>query len=297
MPIEREDIVVYDGVTKMFVHPMLNDEGDTRDGLSVDYREVSSNNAVLENTIHCHEYIEMELMVDGEATHLVNGRNIQVKKGYIDVMRRTDFHSFHIPPDKKACFYYAAFNEDKIPASIYNRLTLHKGHVDCFLDEKNFERFKMLFQIMREAYLDWDDGSEEIIKSSIHTVLAILLNNLVENDTDSGYGEIVQRAMLYVEKHFLDPDCSLTTVSSNINVTPNYLGRLIKKSMGMSFSQYCTWRKLSYSIQLLDNRMLSVSEVAEKAGFTSVSYYISLFRKHYGVTPQKYMMSKGANKK
>ena len=289
-------MIVYDGVTKMFVHPMLNDEGDTRDGLSVDYREVASNNVVLENTIHCHEYIEMELMVEGRATHLVNGRNIQVKKGYIDVMRRTDFHSFHIPSGEKVCFYYAAFNEEKISASLYSRLTLHKGHIDCFLDEKNFERFKVLFQIMRDAYINWNEGSEEIICSAINTVLSVLLNNLVEKDIDSGYNEVVQRAMLYVEKHFLDPDCSLATVSRNINVTPNYLGRLIKKNMGISFSQYCIWRKLSYSIQLLDNRMLTVSEIAEKAGFTSESYYISLFRKHYGMTPKKYMLSKDGNK-
>lgn len=296
MSIKRDDIIVYDGVTKMFVHPMLNDEGDVKEGFSVDYREILSDNAIFENTIHCHEYIEIELLVYGNATHLVNGSNVQIKKGYIDVMRRSDFHSFHIPKGEKVCFYYAAFNEDKIPVSLYNRLTLHKGTIDCFLDENSFKRFVSLFQIMREAYIDWNEGSEEIIKSVIQTILVVLLNKHVENNEDSGYAEIVRRAMLYIEKHFLEPDCSLTMVSSNINVTPNYLGKLIKKSVGMSFSQYCTWRKLSYSIQLLENRMLSIREIAEKAGFSSSSYYISIFRKHYGVTPQKFIMNKGTRK-
>lgn len=57
-----------------------------------------------------------------------------------------------------------------------------------------------------------------------------------------------------------------------------------RKSVGISVSRYVTGRKLEASKALL-NGGYSVSEASYQLGFATESYYISCFRRAYGVTP------------
>ena len=50
--------------------------------------------------------------------------------------------------------------------------------------------------------------------------------------------------------------------------------------------------KLDHSRILLDSGKLQVNEVAYQMGYTNPSHFIAAFKKKFGITPKKYLMTK-----
>jgi two-component system response regulator YesN len=69
---------------------------------------------------------------------------------------------------------------------------------------------------------------------------------------------------------------------------PSYLSRLYKLEMGENISDYITKLKLEKSIQLLKSSTKKVYEISIEVGYQNPHYFIKLFKKHYGTTPQEY---------
>ncbi len=68
----------------------------------------------------------------------------------------------------------------------------------------------------------------------------------------------------------------------------SHISHLFKKRSGMTIKDYCNNLKLEDARKLLTETMLPVTEIAYDSGFNDVSYFISLFKTKYGLTPLKY---------
>lgn len=56
----------------------------------------------------------------------------------------------------------------------------------------------------------------------------------------------------------------------------------------MSLSEYIIQKRLSIAKQLLETTELSIVEVSQRTGFSYSSYFVRIFKKKVGVTPQQY---------
>jgi len=79
---------------------------------------------------------------------------------------------------------------------------------------------------------------------------------------------------------------SVETVARKLNVSTSYLCRVIKVATGRTPSEYIRLAKLSQARSLLATT--TVTNAAMESGFSKVSAFIELFRKHYGETPGIY---------
>ena len=68
--------------------------------------------------------------------------------------------------------------------------------------------------------------------------------------------------------------------------------RLFKRYFNTTFSQYLTDYKLDYSLTLLADKSKSILEISSHLGYDSTSYYITAFKKRFGVTPHRYRISR-----
>lgn len=78
-----------------------------------------------------------------------------------------------------------------------------------------------------------------------------------------------------------------------INIKKLKLG--FKQIYGDSVFSFLFDYKMEYARQLLDNGNYNVNEVGLKVGYSSASHFISAFKKKFGTTPKKYLMSKNSN--
>lgn len=84
-----------------------------------------------------------------------------------------------------------------------------------------------------------------------------------------------------------DPSLSAITLAQKLGVTSRYV-HLLMQDTGRSFAGHVLLRRLEAAAAMLRDpalQMRKISEVAQLAGFTDVSYFSRAFRQRYGTTP------------
>ena len=91
----------------------------------------------------------------------------------------------------------------------------------------------------------------------------------------------------YVNKHYKE-DISLVTVAAAFGLNPTYLSRIFKQEAGESFADYCQRFKINMAKEMLMRGNLSVKEIAEALGYSSVGYFDRVFKSETGYTPKQF---------
>lgn len=73
--------------------------------------------------------------------------------------------------------------------------------------------------------------------------------------------------------------------ASAMNVSSSLLYKKTKALTDQSPTDFIKMVRLNRSLELLQSRKYTVTEVSELCGFTSVGYFSTVFKKHYGKTP------------
>lgn len=71
-------------------------------------------------------------------------------------------------------------------------------------------------------------------------------------------------------------------------ITPNYLDRLIRSTLGKSAKEYIMGVVFDESCRLLRFTDMTVEEISERLGFETSTYFIRSFGKRFSVTPLQY---------
>lgn len=98
---------------------------------------------------------------------------------------------------------------------------------------------------------------------------------------------IVQDAIWYIRQHFAD-DINLNVVAHHVNVSSPYLSAILKKALGINFTEYLLELRLNRAKELLKNHQMKIYEVADECGFIQAKYFSKVFKKYVGVTPKEY---------
>jgi two-component system response regulator YesN len=101
----------------------------------------------------------------------------------------------------------------------------------------------------------------------------------------------IAKAVHYI-KHNLEADLSLELVAEMVELSAAYLGRIFKKDMGVSMTDYIMEQRIHLAKKHLVNGTYRNYELAEKAGFKSYSYFCTIFKKMTGLTPNEYKNSR-----
>lgn len=86
----------------------------------------------------------------------------------------------------------------------------------------------------------------------------------------------------------LATEISRDELAGCVYMSPDYLTKLFKKETGMSLSEYIIQKRLALAKQLLEETELSIVEISQRTGFSYSSYFVRIFKKKTGVTPQQY---------
>lgn len=95
-------------------------------------------------------------------------------------------------------------------------------------------------------------------------------------------------------KNYLDNNyqkkLSLATIADECHGSQFHLQRVFKKETGKSPLNYLTDLRLHHAKQLLEQTNLSVKTIATRVGFASDSYFVTIFKKYFMETPEKFRL-------
>ena len=88
-----------------------------------------------------------------------------------------------------------------------------------------------------------------------------------------------------IDNRYSDETLSLTGVSSELGVSPNYLSALIKKTKKENFVNLLTERRMRAAYDMLVCTGMKVLEISEKCGYSDQHYFSYCFKKYSGTSP------------
>ncbi len=132
------------------------------------------------------------------------------------------------------------------------------------------------------------------IKASGYASFAILYEILSilerEENAISSVPEKVLKAKEFMDSNFSNPSLSVSGISDYLKISEVYLRREFKACFGVSPLSYINSLRFEYAKSMLKTGYYSVSEVSEKCGFSSLSYFSASFRKEMGISPSEFLL-------
>ncbi len=108
-----------------------------------------------------------------------------------------------------------------------------------------------------------------------------------ESRTDN-HAEKMNELKLFIKDHLSD-DLSLESLAARVQLSSNYVSTLFGTITGESFTEYLNRVRLeSAALMLVDQRELTVGEVATSVGYRNAQYFCTRFKAKYGITPLQY---------
>jgi two-component system response regulator YesN len=104
------------------------------------------------------------------------------------------------------------------------------------------------------------------------------------------YDELMRRISGIIDSQFMNKDLSLDNIADMLNMSPVYLGRLIKKYTSKSVIDYINEVRIEKAGAMLCNTDKLIASIAEETGFTSNSYFGRVFKKYKGISPNEYRL-------
>lgn len=160
---------------------------------------------------------------------------------------------------------------DPLPASIRLFTPVHQEYY-----RKLFEEMEYLFRLRPPGY-----ALE--CRARLYQLAAA-----IERDaqTQSVAGrDALARAEEYMREHFADASLSVGRLAEYAGVSEVYFRRIFSARYGEAPVRYLRRLRLDYALELLRSGYYSVTEVAEKSGFSSPYYFSAFVKAQTGASP------------
>lgn len=169
-------------------------------------------------------------------------------------------------------------------------LDLFSGaHIPPYVDvEPNSPAYRLF-----ETFGQYVNGNTLIDKLQIKSVLFSLLCEYVRL-TSPASGSIPinldprsKKLMNYIPVS-LDQDLSNAALAAYMHMSVRSFLRYFKNLTGQSPASYIALTRMEVAKSLLEDTDLSISEIMDRVGISSVSSFSKMFKKHYGYSPRTY---------
>jgi two-component system response regulator YesN len=124
--------------------------------------------------------------------------------------------------------------------------------------------------------------------------LRILQNNLSFIGTSAAGAadkknkqQIVEEVLHIVHTQYAS-DLTIESIARAMHFTPNYLGSVFKTVMKTGINRYINNYRLERAREMLMDRDVQVTDVAQRCGYDNITYFYTVFKKECGVTPNEY---------
>jgi AraC-like DNA-binding protein/ligand-binding sensor protein len=100
----------------------------------------------------------------------------------------------------------------------------------------------------------------------------------------------IARAKNFILNHAAEP-LHLGDVSEHVHLSTSYFSRFFKKATGVGFSEFLARARVEIAKNSLADSGLTILEVANQAGFGSLSQFNRTFQRYVGCSPKEYRAS------
>lgn len=248
---------------------------------------------------HYHDYYELYYLWSGERLYFIKNRTYHVHQGDLVLINVNEIHKTleagSDSHERILIYFHEEFIKDLLVDENYNPLT-------CFSGAKVIRPEKQDTNVIENLLFRMIDETKKNLPETKLYLRVLLLEMLItlhrlqsyqEDDSAEFPGLMhkkVSEIVRYINDHYAQHQ-SLKIVAAKFNISPYYLSRIFNKATGFSFVEYLNSIRVKEAQKLLKETSLTITEIAEKVGYESLTHFGRVFKSITGLSPMKYRKS------
>ena len=254
---------------------------------------------------HTHNYVEFVYMYHGSTTHIIDGNQFTLKTG--DLLFMNQHAAQEILPAGEGdiavnFMILPQFFDSVLKTMGRESSALRDFLISCLTDKDMggnylyFDAAELLpVQNLMENMI-WIMLCEPPNRRTLSQATIALLFLTLMDYTDHVYAaessyeqSLMLQLLSYIETQY--QRASLADFASGCGKDIYTLSRMVRRCSGKTFKDLLIERRMNQAVYLLENTFLPVTEIAGLIGYENTSYFHSLFRRIYGMSPREYRIS------
>ncbi len=216
---------------------------------------------------HFHDFFELEYVVSGHGTYIVDGVEYPIRHGMLFFMSPLNFHSLK---NEAVELYNLMFSFNAADGATLSRALGSNVYDLDGADDRFIER--LLDELSRAAT---DDYSSLLLNTLLYKLSTL-------NDTKASPSPL-NGTLAYILDNFRGT-LTLADAAKNAGFSANYFSALFKRTMGTGFKQYLDGIRLEYARKLIVHTDRSISEICRMSGFDDYANFVRRTKKYLGMT-------------
>ena len=227
----------------------------------------------------------------GQNSIMVSGTIYELNQGGIYVVNRYELSYCECGIDGRIVYLHIPYEYLRL-SGVENSLFSCYCADDSAGSDNRFNRMRTLFSNVFQAYFRDQDNH---VPAMQHTIC--LLNFLQEkffHADHSGRKKIkadsmqrIEHLLSYIHQHW-NEDLRVSDLAAQEYLSPNYLARLVQKTLHCTLTEYITRLRLLHAQHELQRTDHSVTHICYACGFKNTASFIHYFRQLHGITPGEY---------
>lgn len=251
---------------------------------------------------HNHNFFELAFVYRGSCRNKLKNYEITLTQGDLLLLNPNAVHCLCTDSDEDVVFNFL------FPVSLFDNAfigllpdnPISDFFMDYFYQTRTGEDFivvnagpgEELIRLLEQLIVEYHDrqpGYETILRAGLAQVFVHMARRYAEKLRDlplQHTSRVVRGLMLYVTRNAAT--VTLSDAARELNYTEKHLSRLMKRELGLSFTQFVRRQRLQYAAELLTKTNLNIEEVIHMVGYTNASHFYDLFQKQFDMTPAAY---------
>ena len=245
--------------------------------------------------LHWHEDIEIDLFLFNNAVFTVNGRSEICQPGDFLIINSGDIHAGkgdYLSPEAQRHqeLLTIQFDYDYLRRYYPGNSALRFKNE---LDPEIYEQIRAILIRIGTLYLQKPAVYELKLTALLLELGALLLEYCAETDEkalklqENKTFRQVKSTVEYIEAHYME-DLTLEGVADRQGWVPTYFSRKFRQMTGITYHDYLSSVRLKHAADDLLLTEAGITQIALENGFPNVKSFITVFKKTFACTPQKY---------
>lgn len=249
------------------------------------------NTTVVDTHIHT-DLFELTVVTDGAGTVTTNGVPSKVKNGDIYLSMPYDIHKIESDGENPLKYDFFAFKiKDNIFKEKLDRINedYHSPDMRIFHDE----RVRRLIANAIAELASPNMYSGELLNAVFRQILIYLIRDFQKSpkknypDNVTGAEILCYKLMNYIDTHIYTMK-NLAELCEATDYSYGYLSALFKKTTSETLYDYYNKKRADTARLLLNENKLTVTEISEVLGYSTLYSFSKAFKKQFGLSPKLY---------
>ena len=233
---------------------------------------------------HFHDCFELEINLNGDAINIINDSSYPIHKNSFYLLSPADIHKLDIADSVD--MISIQFTDLPLSKTLLNHLNTATYPI---VGEFSDAQFETILSPILNLHSLADNVSNEIyrdiyVRSVVEMLLSVVLDQNQNAENNTAESHIMFSLLSYVKKHFRE-NIPLDTLAKQYGYNTNYLRSKFRQLTGKSYVTFVNDERLTFAHRLVELTDLQISEISDRAGFESLSYFSRIFKVKYGISP------------